>query len=62
MSDRPTLAECLEWLNALEEGATIWDTELKFIDRISEAVELLIDETDASNAAHERSRAADKPK
>lgn len=50
----PSMADCIQWLDKLDEGATIWDTDLKFIDRIRGALELLTDEIDASNAAHAR--------
>ncbi len=51
-----TLADCIEWLSHLDEGATIWDTDLKFIFRIQSALELLADEIDVANAAHAKER------
>ncbi len=51
---RPTLRECLAWLEYLGEGATIWDTDLKYVFRIMDALEMLADEIDVANAAHAR--------
>lgn len=50
----PTLADCIRWLDQLGEGATIWDSDLKFILRIRTALESLVDEIEAANAAHPR--------
>jgi hypothetical protein len=41
--NEPSLEECRYWLDQLDEGATIWDSELKFIDRIKAILDLLID-------------------
>lgn len=54
MSHTPSIRDCLAWLDNLDEGATIGDTDLKFIDRIRGSLELLADEIDASNEAHRR--------
>lgn len=49
---RITVADCIEWLNHLDEGATIWDTDLKFIIRIRDVLEQHSDEIDMANAAY----------
>ncbi len=50
----PTLRECLTWLEYLQEGTTIWDTDLRYVFRIMDALEMLADEIDVANEAHAR--------
>jgi hypothetical protein len=33
-----TIEDCIQWLEHLDEGATIWDTDVKFIERIRTAL------------------------
>jgi hypothetical protein len=47
-----SIADCVWWLDHLEEGCTIGDTDMKFIDRIQGALEQLLDEIDAANTAN----------
>lgn len=49
-----TTRDCLRWLNELDEGATIWDTDLKFISRITQILEEYNDEVQAANAAYRK--------
>jgi hypothetical protein len=41
MPDNISVDDCIRWLDQLDEGATIWDTDIKFIFRIRTALELL---------------------
>jgi hypothetical protein len=41
------LDDCIQWLDHLDEGATIWDTDIKFIDRIRSALEVFTELTSA---------------
>jgi hypothetical protein len=40
-----TIDDCIQWLDHLDEGATIWDTDIKFINRIRSALEVLTELT-----------------
>jgi hypothetical protein len=54
----PSLEDCILWLDNLEEGATIWDTELPIIYRAKFYLQQLSDEMDVANEAHARFKAA----
>jgi hypothetical protein len=42
-----SVEDCIQWLDHLDEGATIWDTDIKFIDRIRSALEVFTELTSA---------------
>lgn len=56
MSDL-SLTDCVNWLNQLDEGATIWDTDYKFIERIVSALELLLEEESTANIEYRKWKA-----
>ena len=54
MSPTISVNDCLKWLDALDEGATIWDTDLRFVSRIKGILEDYSDEVRAANAAYRK--------
>jgi hypothetical protein len=55
-----TTKDCLEWLDNLDEGATILDTDLIFINRIKNILEQYSDKVQAAEKAYERWKAAQR--
>ena len=54
MTQSISTSDCLEWLDNLDEGATILDTDLRFVSRIKSILEDYSDEVRAANAAYRR--------
>lgn len=56
MSKQITTSDCLEWLDNLNEGMSIfiWHTDLKFITRIKDILGQYDDEVQAANASYRK--------